>query len=135
MRRFSRDGRRAPARIGRRGLLRSSAVGLARLAGAAAVTAADGNRPARGSAAHSELQIDGVICPIDSGDGFDHPHELTTTIGEVDTSEFDPMVFLQLFDRGAVGTLPDGRTLREYTLVAVDKEIEIAPGVLVPAWT
>ena len=31
--------------------------------------------------------------------------------------------------------LPDGRTLREWHLVAVDKEIEIAPGVHFAAWT
>ena len=30
---------------------------------------------------------------------------------------------------------PDGTLLREYDLVAVDREIEIAPGVFFPAWT
>ena len=115
--------------------MRSSAVGLAGLAGAAALTAADSNRPVRASAANTELQFDGLICPIDSNDGFDHTHELTTTVGDVDTSDFDPMVFLEHFDRGVVSTLPDGRTLREYTFVAIDKEIEIAPGVFFPAWT
>jgi len=30
---------------------------------------------------------------------------------------------------------PDGSLLREYRLVAVDREIEIAPGVYFPAWT
>ncbi len=30
---------------------------------------------------------------------------------------------------------PDGSLLREYELVAVDREIEIAPGVFFPAWT
>jgi FtsP/CotA-like multicopper oxidase with cupredoxin domain len=30
---------------------------------------------------------------------------------------------------------PDGSMLREYQLVAVDREIEIAPGVFFPAWT
>jgi FtsP/CotA-like multicopper oxidase with cupredoxin domain len=39
------------------------------------------------------------------------------------------------FDYGTVSTLPDGRTLREYKLVASDKEIEVAPGVKFAAWT
>ena len=30
---------------------------------------------------------------------------------------------------------PDGTLLREYEIVAVDREIEIAPGVFFPAWT
>ena len=30
---------------------------------------------------------------------------------------------------------PDGTLLREYQIVAVDREIEIAPGVYFPAWT
>ena len=30
---------------------------------------------------------------------------------------------------------PDGTLLREYQIVAVDREIEIAPGVFFPAWT
>jgi FtsP/CotA-like multicopper oxidase with cupredoxin domain len=31
--------------------------------------------------------------------------------------------------------LPNGRMLREYEMVAYDKEIEIAPGIYFPAWT
>ena len=31
--------------------------------------------------------------------------------------------------------LPDGRLLREYEIFAVEREIEIAPGVFFPAWT
>jgi len=60
-----------------------------------------------------------------------------TTVGEVDTIAmgFDPSAFLTAFDYGSVSRLPDGRTLREYQIVAGDKEIEIAPGVVFPAWT
>ncbi|BCU82218.1 copper oxidase [Polycladomyces abyssicola] len=42
---------------------------------------------------------------------------------------------LTSFDYGKVSKLPDGRTLREYNIVATDKEIEVAPGVVYPAWT
>jgi len=48
---------------------------------------------------------------------------------------FDPLEILTDWDTGSTSMLPDGRTLREYYITAVDKEIEIAPGVLFPAWT
>ncbi|MDQ6422945.1 multicopper oxidase domain-containing protein [Paenibacillus sp. LHD-117] len=47
----------------------------------------------------------------------------------------DPMKFLTHFDYGKESKLPNGQTLREYTIVAEDKEIEVAPGVFFPAWT
>jgi manganese oxidase len=56
-------------------------------------------------------------------------------VGEVDTSIFDPTDYLKDFDYGTVSTLPDGRTLREYQVTAIDKEIEVAPGIKFPAWT
>jgi FtsP/CotA-like multicopper oxidase with cupredoxin domain len=55
--------------------------------------------------------------------------------GEVDTELFDPTRYLTAFDWGRESTLPGGQTLREYTLVAVDKQIEVAPGVYFDAWT
>lgn len=63
-----------------------------------------------------------------------HPHLLSPT-GEVDLSSFNPSEFLRHFDYGRTSELPDGRTLREWEIVAVDKEIEVAPGVYFPAWT
>src|SRR3982751_769951 len=42
---------------------------------------------------------------------------------------------LTKFDYGKVTKLSDGRTLREYEIVAVDKEIEIAKGIKFPGWT
>ena len=58
-----------------------------------------------------------------------------TTVGEFTTSDFDPAAFLTDFDYGTVSRLPGGQTLREYELVATDKEVEVAPGVFFPAWT
>lgn len=46
-----------------------------------------------------------------------------------------PTEFLTRFDYGRVSKLPNGKTLREYTMVSVDQEIEISPGVMFPAWT
>ncbi|MCW2747272.1 MAG: copper oxidase [Nocardioidaceae bacterium] len=47
----------------------------------------------------------------------------------------DPTAILRDFDKGTVSKLPDGRTLREWQITAVDREFEIAPGVTFPAWT
>jgi FtsP/CotA-like multicopper oxidase with cupredoxin domain len=58
-------------------------------------------------------------------------------VGEVNHANngFDPLQMLVNWDYGRVSTLPDGRTLREYEIVAFDREIEIAPGLFFPAWT
>jgi manganese oxidase len=48
---------------------------------------------------------------------------------------FDPAAVVRDFDTGTLGRDPDGRAVREWTLVASDKELEVAPGVRVTAWT
>jgi FtsP/CotA-like multicopper oxidase with cupredoxin domain len=48
---------------------------------------------------------------------------------------FNPTDMLRDFDWGRTRRLASGRVLREWTLVAGDKEIEVAPGVHYPAWT
>ncbi|MDX1600196.1 MAG: multicopper oxidase domain-containing protein [Anaerolineales bacterium] len=65
----------------------------------------------------------------------EHPGGLGT-VGSVDNEAngFDPHEMLYDWDYGEVSTLPSGQTLREYRIIAVDKEIEIAPGVIFPAW-
>lgn len=47
----------------------------------------------------------------------------------------DPTAILRDFDRGRTSTLPDGRTLREWDIVAVDKDFEIAPGIIFKGWS
>ncbi len=64
-----------------------------------------------------------------------HDARVMLTSGEVDLSQFDPSKFLSDFDYGMVSQLPNGQTLREWEIVAVDKDLEIAPGVYFPAWT
>ena len=125
-----------PSALSRRGLFRGTAVGAGALAGAASLVALDRKSSVRAQGdEEQDVDHEGFICPIDPGDGFDHTHELMGSVGDVDTSEFDPMVYLEEFNYGQVSTLEDGRTLRKYSIVAVDKEIEIAPGVFFPAWT
>src|ERR687897_246246 len=60
-----------------------------------------------------------------------------TTVGEVDHARngFDPHAILTDWDAGTVTTGPDGRRVREWDIVGVDKEVEVAPEILFPAWT
>ena len=48
---------------------------------------------------------------------------------------FDPSEIVRDFDRGKTTRMASGRVLREWTLIAHDKEVEVAPGVSFPAWT
>jgi FtsP/CotA-like multicopper oxidase with cupredoxin domain len=48
---------------------------------------------------------------------------------------FDPSALVRDFDYGKTRRLANGRVLREWTLVAQDREIEVAPGVRFAAWT
>jgi manganese oxidase len=48
---------------------------------------------------------------------------------------FDPQALLRDFDWGRTRRLPNGRVVREWELEAVDREIEVMPGVTFAAWT
>ena len=66
-----------------------------------------------------------------------HVHDESGPVGDVDIQAlgFDPMEVLRDWDYGEVTQLDNGQTLREYNFVAIDREIEIAPGIYFPAWT
>lgn len=66
---------------------------------------------------------------------IDHVSSLPVGDYELTRMRVTPEQFLTTFDYGQASTLPDGRTLRDYTIVAADTEIEVLPGVLFPAWT
>lgn len=106
--------------ISRRDLLRAGALGVAGLAaaGGAAVAGAQGPKQAGGGARTGHAGHDAML-----------------TVGDITPGGFDPTAYLTEFDEGRRSRLPDGRTLREYEMVAVDREIEVAPGVFFPAWT
>ncbi|HLF56653.1 MAG TPA: multicopper oxidase domain-containing protein [Thermoanaerobaculia bacterium] len=67
-------------------------------------------------------------------------------VGSFDKARFDPNRYLRSFNFSELDEReraryyretprPDGSLLREYEIVAFDREIEIAPGVYFPAWT
>lgn len=72
-----------------------------------------------------------------------HTGAVIKTSGEVldpiytaQTVEFDPDKYLREFNYGRVLKLEDGRTLREFTIIANDDKImEISPGVFYNVWT
>ena len=68
------------------------------------------------------------------------------TVGRVSTERFDPTAYLRSWNFSHLPETerarfyqetkrPDGTLLREYQFFAVDRELEIAPGVFFPAWT
>jgi manganese oxidase len=66
-----------------------------------------------------------------SGDVLD-PNSVIATKDAV----VDPMKYLRQFNYGRVSTLPNGTTLREFTLVASDDKVkEISPGIFYNVWT
>jgi FtsP/CotA-like multicopper oxidase with cupredoxin domain len=68
-----------------------------------------------------------------SGDVLDPVNNYNNVSGE---AVIDPDKYLRSFDYGRVSKLPDGTTLREYTLVADDRQtMEISPGVFYNVWT
>ena len=67
--------------------------------------------------------------------GLGHEPAMAGTRGEVRDPGFDPLGFLETFEQGELERLASGRLVRSYELTAVDREIEVAPGVFFPAWT
>lgn len=80
----------------------------------------------------SAMQTDPYAVPMD---GMAHGDMMT--VGRVDHARngFDPTPMLTDWYTGTTEVMADGRTLRTFEVEAVDKEIEIAPGIMFPAWT
>src|SRR5262245_61519298 len=103
----------------RRDALRAGALGAA---GLAAATGALAIRPRTGETHEVYL-------------GQAHEAHVSSVVGDIRPGGFDPMAFLETFDYGVVSRAASGQTVRDYSIVAMDKEIEVAPGVFFPAWT
>jgi FtsP/CotA-like multicopper oxidase with cupredoxin domain len=69
--------------------------------------------------------------------GLGMGHRGLGAVGTVDHARngFHPLEILEDFDGGDVSKDASGRTVREYEFAAINKEIEVAPGVFFPAWT
>ncbi|MGH9022701.1 MAG: multicopper oxidase domain-containing protein [Acidimicrobiia bacterium] len=107
--------------FGRRLSRRQLLAGAGTLAAGGAASLSTGSSGAAPAAGH------------DTGNAGGHGGNMV--VGEVDLSRFDPSVYLTRFDYGTTSRGADGRVLREWKLVASDQDIEVAPGVVFPAWT
>jgi FtsP/CotA-like multicopper oxidase with cupredoxin domain len=115
--------------ISRRGLLGGLALAAPAAVGLAGLT--EGARGGEGS--HGATHGDPTPHPGHN----DFPHAAFASGRQVDhrANGFHPTELLRDFDYGKTRRLPSGRVLREWELVAQDKEIEVAPGVKYEAWT
>ena len=77
---------------------------------------------------------------------MEHAAHAMGPVGTADLSRFNPTTYLRAWNFSDLPAnersrfyretpRPDGSLLREFELVAIDREIEIAPGVYFPAWT
>ncbi|MBN2502066.1 MAG: multicopper oxidase domain-containing protein [Anaerolineales bacterium] len=112
------------AKITRRNFLKTGLLGLA---GAVGVTTFE----------HLQQKTYAAPNAHEGHDPHMEAHGPAGFIGEVDHERngFNPTDILTDYDYGTVSTLENGQTLREYDFVALDKNIEVAPGIEFPAWT
>ncbi|MEW6406952.1 MAG: twin-arginine translocation signal domain-containing protein, partial [Chloroflexota bacterium] len=93
-----------------------------------------------GTAGATALTQQGHQHPSTQAVSLDHqPHtmqqadhgDLPGTVGEVnhEANGFNPTDILTNFDWGKESTLPSGQTLREYEMIAINKNIEVLPGL------
>jgi FtsP/CotA-like multicopper oxidase with cupredoxin domain len=115
----------------RRDWLRLGTAGVAGLSGASILAAAR-----RGGAASALAELG--LQESDAGHSAGQPTESDLRMGVFGDHPpgdgFDPTAFLTDFDYGTVSRDAAGRTVRDYEIVAVDTEIEVAPGVWFAAW-
>ena len=111
------------ARVSRREFLKVGGAGMTGLVGLAGIRAL--NAPEATSASTAKL----------NGDSHAHGHGRPGTVGQVnhEANGFHPMEILYDFDYGEVKE-ENGRTVREWQMIAVDREFEIAPGIFFPGW-
>jgi FtsP/CotA-like multicopper oxidase with cupredoxin domain len=116
-----------PTRLSRRSLIQAAGLGSI-AAGTAVVRGLQVSEPGHGL------------------DALAHAGHAMGTVGRVSTERFNPMTYLRSWNFAHVPSgerekfyretpRPDGTLLREYEFFAVDRELEIAPGVYFPAWT
>jgi len=110
--------------LSRRSFLQASGMGIAGLAGLLGLRALG---PVRVSA-----QVEGQP----EAEAEHSGHGGAGTVGQVNhaANQFDPHEILTDFDYGEVSVDADGRTVRSWRIVAVDKSFEIAPGISFPGW-
>jgi len=116
-------------RISRRKLLGAAAavpaaVGLSSLASRGGLGGAPARADSAKGSSNGHAGHDFAHATFAPGRGVDHR-----------ANGFEPTELLRDFDYGKTRRLASGRLLREWEIVAQDREIEVAPGVKYEAWT
>ncbi|MBN9310331.1 MAG: multicopper oxidase domain-containing protein [Devosia sp.] len=119
--------------VTRRGLLIGGLLAAGGAAGFATVAAAQTDHIVHAADATPAFAPDPYAAPSANAG----PHGAMMTVGEVDHARngFDPSAIVSTWDTGTLSTTAEGKPLRIFEVEAMDKEIEIAPGVMFPAWT
>jgi manganese oxidase len=100
---------------------------------------------AAGGAFFRPRRVTGQQAPGSYG-AMSHAAHAMGPVGRISPDGFNPTTFLRSWNFSNFApeqraryyretARPDGTLLREYRMVAIDREIEIAPGVFFPAWT
>lgn len=126
----------AQTALSRRSLLGAGVASL----GASAIYASNTAAQDAGSGNHAGMDMGkGTATADDSAAVPPHKaaHGSMITVGTVDNARngFDPTSMLTDWYTGELSELPDGQKLRSFEITVEEKEIEIAPGVMFPAWT
>ncbi|MFQ5678033.1 MAG: multicopper oxidase domain-containing protein [Gemmatimonadota bacterium] len=131
-----------PQELTRRDWLKLGAAGVAGLSGTAVLRLASRSGASASLAAAgvptAGLQEEEALHELSGPQGGSPgSHQLRMgVIGDGKPRDgFDPETFLTDFDFGQVSRTGGGRTVREFQMVALDREIEVAPGVWFPAYT
>ena len=117
-------------KLTRRDWLKLGAAGAAGLSGATILDLASRGGARNALAAHGLTSG-----AIKHGAVLGHQQDMGVVGTTATQDDFDPGTFLTHFDYGEVQIRSDGRTVRHWDVVAVDRDIQIAPGVWFPAWT
>jgi FtsP/CotA-like multicopper oxidase with cupredoxin domain len=121
--------------VNEKGISRRKLLGGAAVA-APAVIGLGGLVAGRGAAAAPDPGAAGGGASTHAGhEGFVHASFQKGREVDHRANGFDPTAILRDFDYGRTRRMASGRVLREWTIIAEDKEIEVAPGVSYQAWT
>ena len=125
-----------PNRISRRRLLGGAAAGAALPVLHELVPHQGLHHAVDGASAAEGAEHAGHADPAPQSAAGMHSHNGFAAGREVDhrANGFDPTAMVRDFDWGRTRRIAGGRVLREWDLVATDKEIEVAPGVKYAAW-
>src|SRR5688500_15891695 len=112
----------APTSLTRRELLRAGTRGTVSFAAAASAPALPAGR--RLDAQDPTPHDSSTAHPADSTAAH-ASHDQMNAVGDLAPDSYSPTHFLTDFDTGRISILPSGQTLREYDIVAEDRNIEV----------